>query len=348
MNAEQLKAYLVEDVERIEKLLEKVGCHRIWRSGDEIRSAPPEGNNHTSVSVNIDTLYCKYYRERETFRGDIFQLIGLFRNEEFKESFRFTRNLFGLSGKFVKEKEKRDPLSVFKGIRKQSRIITSFDDVELTKYGKEALSGFVMLPHMSLFYEGITLQSQEFYNVCYHPQDDRVCFPHYHPLDKEVVVGITGRTLRSKVEMEAFNIPKYFNFIKNYKKSYSLYGFSHAIEEIKRAKMIVIVEGEKSVLKLHSMKQGCAVSVGSHEISPVQVNLILKYTPPDTEVVVAFDTDVMKNEQYLIDCCKKFSRYRKASYIMDNPDFPILGEKDAPVDGGVKKWNHLLKYRKTV
>ncbi|GAB6253630.1 toprim domain-containing protein [Bacillus cereus] len=358
MNAEQLKAYLVEDVERIEKLLEEVGCHRIWRSGDEIRSAPPEGNNHTSVSVNIDTLYCKYYREGETFRGDIFQLIGLFRKEGFKESFRFTRTLFGLSGKFTKEKEKRDPLATFKNIRKQNRTIEDIKELEIPKFGRESIRDFIMLPHLKLFHEGITLQTQEIFNICYDPITDRIIFPHFAYDDINAIVGITGRTLKSDEEMKELLIPKYWNFIKGYKKMYNLYGFSHSLPFIIKNNMIIVFEAEKSVMKQWSQtrNEGFSVSTGGHELSSIQVQIILQNTPPDVEVVIAFDKDVMTmkhdktgehiGEQFLIDTCKKFSKYRKASYIYDT--YNILGEKDSPIDKGVKIFNHLLKYRKTL
>jgi DNA primase len=357
MNAQTLKEYLTEDIERIEKVLESTGCHRIWRAGDEIRSAPPNGSNHTAVSVNIDTLFCRYYREGETFRGDIFQLIGLFRNEGFKESFRFVKSLFGLSGKFVKD-NRVDPLAGFKSIRKQHRTITNINEIEVPKFGREALSEFVMLPHIKFFYEGITTQTQEVFNIGYDPHDDRIVIPHYAYDDINAIVGITGRTLRSNIEIEEFKIPKYFNYIKGYKKMYNLYGFSHSLPFIISNGMIVIFEAEKSVMKHWSMtrNEGFSASVGGHEISDVQVQLILQNTPADVEVVIAFDKDVMTmkdketgedvGEQFLIDTCNKFSKYRKASYIFDT--YNILGEKDSPIDKGVKIFNHLLKYRKEV
>lgn len=356
MNSAKVKEYLKEDIERIEKLLEEVGCHMLWRTGDEVRGAPPNGRNHTAVSVNVNTLFCKVYGEGETFRGDIFQLISMFRKEEFKQSFSFTKSLFGLGGKFVKE-NKKDPLALFKNIRKQHKIITDINEVEVPKFGMESLADFVLLPHINLFYEGITTQTQEIFKVGYNPVDDRIIFPHFSYDDVNAVVGITGRTLRSKAEMEAFRIPKYFNYIKGYKKMYNLYGFSHSISFVKRDGFIVVFEAEKSVQKEFSMtrNEGHGASTGGHEISDIQVQIILQNTPPDTEVVVAFDKDVMTmkdddgnniGEEYLINQCKKFSKFRKTSYIYDTHN--ILGEKDSPVDKGVKVWNHLFKYRKTL
>lgn len=356
MNSAKVKEYLKEDVERIERLLEEVGCHMLWRTGDEVRGAPPNGRNHTAVSVNTETLFCRVYGEGETFRGDIFQLISMFRKEEFKQSFSFTKSLFGLGGKFVKD-NKKDPLALFKNIRKQHKIITDINEVEVPKFGMESLADFVLLPHINLFYEGITTQTQEIFKVGYDPYLDRVIFPHFAYDDIDAVVGITGRTLRSKEEIEIFRVPKYWNYIKGYKKMYNLYGFSHSLPFIIKNGKIIIFEAEKSVMKQWSQtrNKGFSVSVGGHEISEVQVQLILKETPADTEVIIAFDRDVqdMKDddgnpigEQYLINQCKKFAKFRKVSYTWDTND--LLGEKDAPIDKGVKVFNELLNSRKFI
>jgi len=356
MNAQTLKEYLLEDIERVEKVLESVECHSIWRSRDEIRCAPKDGNDHTAISINMETLYCRFYGQGETFRGDLISLVQLFRKESFPESFRFIRSLFGLTGKFVKD-NRIDPLATFKNLRKQHKVITSLDEIEVPMFGMEALSEFVTLPHMSLFYEGITTQTQELFKTGYDPSQDRVLFPHFHYSNKSAVVGITGRTLRSKEEIKEFKIPKYFNYIKGYKKMYNLYGFSQNSEFITRDGMLIIFEAEKSVLKESSMtrNEGHGASTGGHELSDVQVQIILQNTPSDVEIVIAYDKDVMTmkdedgkdiGEEFIIRQAKKLSRYRKASYIFDN--YNILGEKDSPVDKGVKIWNYLLKYRKEV
>lgn len=355
MNSNQLKDYLREDIERIERVLEAIGISDVWRTGSELRGAPPNSRNHTAVSVNCDTLYCKHY-SAEVFRGDIFQLIQHFRKEDFSSSFRFVLSLFGLSGKFVKE-EKKDPLAMFKQIRKKNHIITNLNEIEVPKFGLETLEDFAILPHLNLFYEGITTQTQEIFKVGYDPINDRIIFPHFSYDDINAIVGLTGRTLRSPEEMEQFKIPKYWNYIKGYMKMYNLYGFSHSLPYIIENNMLIIFEAEKSVQKQWSMtrNQGFSASVGGHELSQVQVQIILQNTPADVEVVIAFDRDVqdMKDddgkpigEEFLINTCNKISKYRKTSYTWDTYD--LLGEKDSPIDKGVRVWNHLLKYRKTL
>ncbi len=363
MNAQELKTYLSEDKDRIIKVLEAVGIHRIWETGSELRGAPADSVNHTAISCNVDTLFCQWYRRDDTLRGDIFVLLGALRDESFTQSFQFVKSMFGLGGKFVKE-NKIDPLSRFKGIRKQHKKITSIDEIEVPKFGMEAMSDFILVPHINLFYEGIMPHTAELFKIAYDPRTDRIIFPHFNFDDKNAIVGITGRTTRSNEEIQQLLIPKYWNFINGYKKMYNLYGFSHAIEFVKKHGMLVIFEAEKSVLKnfTQTRNEGYSCCVGGHEISDVQVQIIMRHLPADIEVVIAFDKDIMKlkdkdgnltdeegnllGEQYLIKTANKFSKYRKTSYIFDNED--LLDDFDSPIDKGYNVWHQLLDQRRVV
>lgn len=363
MNAQELKDYLAEDKNRIIKVLEAVGVHRIWETGSELRGAPPESENHTAISVDVNTLYCRWYKSDNTFRGDIFNFIRLLRDETFPESFRFVKSTFGLSGKFVKE-DKIDPLAKFKGIRKQYKKIQSIDEIEVPKFGLETLSDFILVPHINLFYEGITPQTAEIFKVGYDPKLDRIIFPHFNFDDKNAIVGITGRTTRSKEEIKQFLIPKYFNYISGYKKMYNLYGLSHSLQfAIKNGKLIIF-EAEKSVLKQWSQtrNEGYSCAVGGHEISPVQVQILMRHLPADVEIIIAFDKDIMKmkdkdgnftdengnllGEQFLIRTAQMFSKYRKTSYIWDEDD--LLDNYDSPIDKGYNVFHQLLGKRREV
>ncbi|QRV11364.1 hypothetical protein JR311_20285 (plasmid) [Bacillus velezensis] len=357
MNANDLKEYIKEDLERIEKILEAIGCHSIWRSRGEIRCAPPESANHTAISVNTDTLFSRYYSSGETLKTDLIGLVQHFKGDSFKNTFRYLTALLGLSGRYSK-KDKVDPLKAFKDIKRKNRVITDIKEREAPRFGMEAISDYVPCTHISLFYEGITPQTAELFKVCYDPRQDRIIFPHFAYDDKDAIVGITGRTTRSNEEIKQFLIPKYWNYIKGYMKTWNLYGFSHSIEYVKKNKMLIIHEAEKSVQKHFTMtrNQGFSVSTGGHELSEEQVQIILQETPPDTEIVFSYDKDVMEmkhkvtgdpvGEEFLINTCKKISKYRKTSYIWDT--YNILKEIESPIDRGYKIFHHLLKYRKTL
>ena len=355
MKAQDVKNYIIEDVDRIRTLMEAIGIHRIWETGDELRGAPPESDNHTAISVNRDTLYCRYYKSGETFRGDILSLVQLLRKETFQESIHYVKNLFGLkSSKFVKD-DKIDPLLKFRSIIKQNRPVLSIDEIEVPKFGMETLDDFIDIPHINLFHEGIMPKTSELFNICYDPKLDRILFPHHNYDDKNVIVGITGRTTRSAQEIKDLMIPKYWNYISGYKKMYNLYGFVFSMEFVHEYGMLIIFEAEKSVLKNFSQtrNRGYSCAVGGHEISPVQAGIILRHLPVDVEVVIAFDRDVqdMKDEEtgesigveFLERTAGLFSKYRKTSYIYDSED--VLDKNDSPIDKGYKVFHDLLESR---
>lgn len=354
MDANGIKAYLKGDFDKIEKLLDSIGCHKIWESsrGKEIRCASPDGSNKTAISVKMETLSATYFSDKGTSNEitDIISLVGYFKKYNFKDTMRYITSLFGLSKSGFKQKE--DQLSHFKKHKRKKSVKLS--EIEVEKFPKTMLNNFINLPHYELFKEGIVPQVQEQFNICYDDKLDRILFPHFSFDNKDEIVGISGRTLASKQMIEEFEIPKYWNYIKGYKKMYNLYGFSHNIEYIKESKMLIVFEGEKSVLKNATQRcgKGIAVAVGGHSLSDVQVKIIMQYTPPDTEIVIAYDKDVMTMKdddgkhigiEFLEKTCSMISPYRKVSYIYDKHD--LLSEKDAPVDKGLKVWQYLLKYR---
>lgn len=358
MKASELKDFIRGDFDKIEKILTSLGCHKIWESsrGSEIRCASPNGDNKTSISVKMSSLNASYFSSGAEIT-DIISLVGYFKDYSFQDSMRYIKGLLGIGGGKIVQKE--DHLAILKQYRSKKKVV-KLSEIEEKKFDKSMLNSFVMLPHFELFKEAIMPQIQEQYSIGYDFRLDRIIFPHFSFDDKEKIVGLTGRTLASKEMMKEFDIPKYWNYIKGYMKTHNLYGFSHALEHIKSSGKMVIFEAEKSVLKHATIHKGesFAVSVGGHDISDIQVKIITQLTPPETEIIVAFDKDVMMNdvidimgnkisgEQYIKNICKKISNYRKVSYIFDSKD--ILGEKDSPIDKGYTKWHNLLNERRTV
>ncbi len=352
--AQKIKEYLSNNADGIINLLESIGCHKVWEaSSEEIRCAPPDGGNHTSISVNIQTCYAVFYKSTGNISTDIIGLVQHFKKRDFPNTLRYIRSILGLS-KESYSKESRNPLEAFTKIRNRHRGIKSIKDLNIEEFDKSILSDFVILPHMSLFYEGIMPNTCDLFMVGFDPLKSRVVFPHFKYNNTEIILGITGRTTRSNEEIDMFEIPKYWNYIRGYKKGANLYGLSHSLNYIQDSELLVIFEGEKSVLKQFTMTKdnGYSCSVGGHELTDYQVQIILENTPLTTEIVVAFDKDVMEmtndegehvGEMFLQSTCNKLSKYRKTSYIYDKYD--LLDSKDSPVDKGYKIWNYLLKYR---
>lgn len=149
----------------------------------------------------------------------------------------------------------------------------------------------------------------------------------------------------------ALGVPKYLNYILGYRKESNLYGWAQNHQNIIDKKELIIFEGEKSVLKDDTFKKGNgnAVSVGSHFLSRQHITFILRNTPPDTEVIIAFDNDIFSSlDKYedLLENIESLLMVRKVSIMKDI--FNHLGDKDSPADKGYRFYKVLYDYRQVV
>lgn len=349
MEAKKLKEYILDDIDRLYRVLNNYGFHDIKKLNGEIRCALPEGTNPTGVMIKLnENMYTAMFELG--FTGDIFGAIGEVEDKTFKRVMEEVHSLFGLPMKGSANQVTVDPLKMLKQFASIDPY-TSFEK-ENKKYGADILNKYIPEVPASVYEEGITPKVVRQFMLCYDTERDRVLFPHFDWEETDKVVGIKGRTILTAEEIEMTGVPKYWNYITGYRKMQNLYGFNFAKENLEACKMLVLFEGEKSVLKQFSFSngKGNSVALGGHIISDKQVSFILKNTPADCEIVLAFDKDVMtkeaEGEEFIISQAQRFRPFKQVSYIFDK--FNLLGEKDSPIDCGLKKWNYLLKWRKQV
>lgn len=341
MEASELKEYIVEK-DSIVSVLEKLGCHKIKRNIRDIRCALPNRSNGTSVSVKLDNLSTTVFSEGGRVSGDIITLVSYikdYKTHAFINSLKWLHEACGL--KFTsrptkkKEENKKDPLALFRSIVSDDSSSKNREN-ELKVYDDSILNSYIMKPHKILLDEGISIQSQKKYNVCYCPRSKRIVFPYrYHNGDEDSYLGASGRTTIE--DYDVLDIAKYYA-MPPFSKGATLYGYAEGYEGIQQSKMVVVFEGEKSVLKTCTFGYNNAVAVGSHSITPQQRSLLLGL---GVEIVIAFDNDVDENE--IVERCNEFIKYRKVSYIRDRDG--LLDGKDSPVDKGYKVYINLLKNR---
>lgn len=346
MRAKELKEYLAEDDSRILKVIENAGFHSVKVLNGEIRCALPDKTNPTGVMIKLnDTLYTSLFELG--YNGDLIGALGVVLEDDFKGVLNYIHSLLGLTsgGEIV-----NDPLRLLNSFAMDdsSRNISEGNKL----YDKSILNQFVQGIHYSIVEEGISPLVARNYGICYDPQRDRIVFPHYDWENTDKIVGLKGRSTLSAGEIELLGVAKYWNYISGYKKTQNLYGFDKARENLNVSKMLILFEGEKSVLKQATLSRGNghSVALGGHVISEAQVEFILKNTPMDCEIVLAFDKDVFTNERegevFVKEQASRFIPFRRVSYINDK--FNLLDEKDSPIDRGYKKWNYLLKWRTQV
>lgn len=349
MDIKEMKRFLVRDTRRIETLLGYFSFHSFnYPEHDHMRCALPKADNSSSVLINLDENLYGIVFSRGNFKSDIFGIIAEFANRDIKDVFSVTRVLFNLPG----YKSQNTRIDILKDIRMYQNNKKKNKYIENKKYNKnDVLSKYIRLPHASIIEEGIAPKVCKLYELAYDPQSNRMVFPHTDWKDHDSIVGLQARTTIDHDTAKLLGIPKYLNLINGYKKEYNLYGYSVNKEAINENEMIILFEGEKSVLKLatfnYSNPSPC-VAVGGHFLSLEQIKFIANNTPFNTEVVFAFDNDVMKDKVEFIQLesmMKKMNMFRKTSYIKDK--YNLLSEKDSPVDKGLDVWNYLLSDRIT-
>lgn len=357
MQANEIKNYLYEDPERIHQVLEHFEFHSINIHHDEIRCAVPGGSNKTSVAVKVvPELFATSYSDQLSYRGDLLGLIETSSGKDFGYVMREIHYIFAIPYKSANKK-----VDLLKGLRKYKKRGAKLEDRENVKYTPHKLDEFIHKQHKMMIEEAISPKVLDKFKICFDPRQSRIIIPHFDWIEHDKIVGLVGRHTEKDTDiLKELAIPKYFNYIKGYEKTRNLFGYNHSVEHIQENKQIIIFESEKSVMKHHTIERekGYSVSVGGHEILPVQVEFILKNTSIDTEIIIAFDKDIMTNQLEQEDInrsegkqdlgelellCKKFSKFRKTSYIMDK--YNLIGEKDSPIDRGIKRWNYLLKHR---
>lgn len=321
-----------------EYVLQKLGCHSFIVSNkvysSEIRAALPDDDDNTKISINLSTLKVRVFTKKESVYGNIYNLIMYILNCSFSEAVKWCSDVLNISHSYTKKRV--DHISFYKKIKKYSDIKTG----NQLYYDKSILNNYIDIVHIDLIKNDgiISLDIIKKYEIKFDDRTDRIIFPHFKYDDKTLVAGVIGRTVnRAYKELK---MPKYLSLLPTeYLKQQNLYGFSHNIDNIKKFGIIIVFEAEKSVLKLDMFGLPVGVSVGCHEISKFQKQLLISL---NVEICIAFDTDV--DSEHIKNTCKDLSYFSKVSYIKD--DWSLLKEKDSPVDRGYKKWNFLFKHRK--
>lgn len=194
--------------------------------------------------------------------------------------------------------------------------------------------------------EGISEEVMKKFKIGYDPIKNAIVIPNYD--HKGRLVGVRGRFLNP--DSKAKYMPMIYNQkVLSHPTGKILYGLYQNKENIERLKVIVIFEGEKSVLKMEDFFPGNNMSVATSgkAISQDHIDALLKLEIK--EVILAYDKDYTTREeldnklnQYQ-DIVAKLKPYFNVSIIMDYNN--KLQLKDSPADRGVETFSELLKYR---
>ena len=323
MTSEQLKEKL--DKELVIKILEAIGCHSIKtqkiKGKHVVIAANKDGTNTSAINIHLDNFFARNYTRQE-FEAkpykDIITLVEFIENINCFQAIKRICDICGFSY--------YNTVDVIPKVLKWLSFVetgssSNIDDDVLTPLPEKILKQFISKSNSLWCVEGISTRSQKYFQIGFDLLTERITIPIRDELGN--LVGVKGRLF----DDNNINDDKYI-YLYNCPKSKILYGLDKNYKHIKKKNEVIVVEGEKSVIKLHSLGYKNVVAVGSKHISKVQVEKLLRLCVP---ITIAFDKDVNDQEiSNIVNELKYPINFYDVFVIKDTLD--LLSTKESPMD----------------
>ena len=330
MDIRELKEEILNK-ELISDILSEIGCHHIIDRGDYFSCGNRDGDNPRAIVVyKNEYIGCVNYTRQITKNGrsaDIFDLIAYAEDCSFAEAMKFVCNLAGLDY-YGETQELPESLQIIKLLKEMSIGEGDEDNTPVKPISERILQYYLPYGNKAWESEGISLQTQQDFSIMYDPQSNYIVIPIYDSVGS--LVGIKGRYFGEPDEYHSR-----FVYLEKCNKSKILYGLWENREYSKNSNNLIIVESEKSVLKLSELGYNNVVATGGKTISRYQIELI---TRTGCTPILALDQDVEESE--LDDIASMFMNGVTVYAMIDRDN--ILDEKESPSDNP-QKWQHLIK-----
>jgi len=169
--------------------------------------------------------------------------------------------------------------------------------------------------------EGITSISQKNFQIGLDVLSERIVIPIRDELGS--LIGVKGRLFK-----DANIDDNKYMYLYSCPQSKILFGLDKSYKGIQETNEVIVVEAEKSVIKLNALGYNNAVAIGSKNISNFQVDKLLRLNVP---ITLALDKDVSKEEIDIIINELRMPFSLVELYVIDDV-IGFLGEKDSPMD----------------
>ena len=330
MDIRELKEEILNR-EVISDILSEIGCHHIQDRGEYFSCGNPDGDKPRAIVVyKNEYISCTNYTRQITKNrraADIFDLISYVQDCSFAEAMKFVCNLIGLDY-YGENTDIPESLQILKLLKQMSTGEDDEDNIPMKPIPEKILSYYLPYGNKMWENEGISLQTQSDFKISYDPYSNYVAIPIYDSVGS--LIGVKGRYLGEPDERHSR-----FIYLEKCNKSKILYGLWENKEYIKNSKTLIIVESEKSVLKLAELGLRNVVATGGKCISKYQIELI---TRTGCTPLLALDKDCDDNE--LQNIANMFMDGISVYAIIDKQN--LLDEKESPMDNP-DKWNILYK-----
>ena len=334
MDAQRLKEHILDN-NLVPDILEELGCHHVKTRSDMVQAANPDGDNPTAICIylneNLTTL--NYTRQilpsGQTRTTDIFDLVGFCRDCSFFETIKWLCGFCGLDY-YADEEEIPESLQILQFLNQMNKesVGEEEDNTPLKPIDPKVLEYYLPISNIMFEKDGISLSTQQFFNIGYDPQTNRLTIPIYSEIGD--LVGVKGRIFQEELE-EGQN--KYLYLFKC-NKGKVLFGLDKNLDAIIHQGKVYVVESEKAVMQLYDMGY-YGVATGGSKISKYQINMLTRL---GVQIIFAYDKDIEEDE--LKNIAEQFVEGVPVYAILDRDN--MLEEKQSPSDD-VSKWLHLVQ-----
>lgn len=323
ISSQQVIDKIKENTDLLLEILEEFNFHDVTINKKELRCAYKETGNPTSVRIALNTLHCSIYPK--SAHGSLYKLLILQSELSFLEVHAIlVSKLDGVEFENITKPSKK----LFGGV---------FDDTEQIEeyktYPESTLNKYERCNNLRFYKDNIFLSTQNKFELYYDNSSNRIVIPWRDEFGS--LIGTVGR-----LNFESVNnkIPKYIALDK-FKKTNFLFGLNLAIDFIIEKDTVIIVESEKSCMKLNQMGFPFVVAVGSHNISPQQILILKKYC---SNVIVAFDEELTEDEIKQA-CCGLIGNFKTVAYIYDeHNEYLPEGSKLSPADLNINNFKSIM------
>ena len=327
---EEIKAKLLEQPESIERILDTFGFDKIRIRNRELRCSFEPGMNPTAVVIRLqdnENLFVKDYERNLSL--DLINYLIKSKNIPFKDVMNVIKQELHLDSIYNYKRK----VGLFGGL--YDKLSRSNSEIEVTTYPEEILEQFSNMPNTLWLKDGISLSTQRKWSIGYDVLSQRITMPIRTSTGE--IMAIKGRLNGTPEEFE----PKYL-YIINGPMSQTLFGYSENYSALYENE-ILIVESEKSVLKMDSWGYNNVVALGSNSLSTTQARLIMSLNPK--RVTFLLDKSLsLENTKRNADLLKTFCTMRQLEIRYWNWENNItLEDKAAPCDDTKEELEYILQ-----
>ncbi len=232
--------------------------------------------------------------------------------------------------------------------------IPDVNNLDFKVYDKSILKKFSFnyIGLMPWIEEGIGIDVLQRFNIRYDDYRQAIVIPNF---DYEgQLIGIRERHFKPEEVLKGKYRPLWDNgILYNHPTGRTFYGIYENHKNIERKHIVIIFEGEKSVLlynTIYGNENGIALATLGQNITKDHIQYLLKMKV--SNVILAYDSDyedykqLHEVEKKYLEKARILSPYFNVSILMDY-DFD-LPYKSSPIDGGKDTFEKILKDRRIV